>query len=42
MMPDLEDLMEEVEERLVDYVADLDDTDGSQMDRAKVLEKILK
>jgi flagellar protein FlaI len=42
MMLDLEDLMEEVEERLVDYVADLDDTDGGQMDRAKVLEKILK
>jgi flagellar protein FlaI len=42
MMLDLEDLMEEVEERLVDYVAELDDTDGGQMDRAKVLEKILK
>jgi flagellar protein FlaI len=42
MMLDLEDLMEEVEERLVDYVSDLDDTTGNQIDRAKVLEKILK
>jgi flagellar protein FlaI len=43
MMLDLEDLMEEVEERLVDYVADLDDSSShNQMDRAKVLERILK
>ncbi len=39
----LEDLMEEVEERLVDYVGELDDTAaGSQMDRSKVLAGILK
>ena len=42
MMLDLDDLMEEVEERLVDYVDELDDTAGSQMDRAKVLTDILK
>jgi len=42
MMLDLDDLMEEVEESLVDYVADLDDTAGNQLDRAKVLAEILK
>ena len=43
MMLDLDDLLEEVEERLVDYVGELDDTaDGSQIDRAKVLAGILK
>lgn len=43
MMLDLEDLMEEVEEWLLDYVAELDSAaDANQMDRAKVLAKILK
>ena len=43
MMLDLEDLMEEVEERLVDYVSELDDTAaGSQLDRSKILANILK
>jgi archaeal flagellar protein FlaI len=42
MMLDLEDLMEEVEERLVDYVDELDDTAGPRMDRTRVLERILK
>jgi flagellar protein FlaI len=42
MMLDLEDLMEEVEERLVDFVDELDDAADSQMDRAKVLNDILK
>jgi flagellar protein FlaI len=41
MMLDLEDLLEEVEERLVDYVAELDDSSGSKMDRGAVLTKIL-
>ena len=42
MMLDLEDLMEEVEERLVDYVDELDDTDAdNQIDRSKVLASIL-
>ena len=37
MMLDLEDLMEEVEERLVDFVGELDDTNSdSQIDRSKV------
>ena len=43
MMLELEDLLEEVEDRLVDYVQELDDTDaGSQLDRSKVLTSILK
>ena len=42
MMLDLDDLMEEVEERLVDFVEDLDDATGNQLDRAKVLTDILK
>ncbi len=43
MMLELEDLLEEVEDRLVDYVQELDDTAaGSQMDRSKVLAGILK
>lgn len=42
MMLELEDLLEEVEERLVDYVAELDDTGGGKkMDRGAVLTKIL-
>ena len=43
MMLELEDLLEEVEDRLVDYVEELDDTvTGSHMDRSKVLASILK
>jgi flagellar protein FlaI len=39
MMLDLDDLLEEVEERLVDFVAELDDTAGNKLDRAEVLKK---
>jgi flagellar protein FlaI len=39
MMLDLDNLLEEVEERLVDYVAELDDSVGGKMDRAAVLKK---
>jgi flagellar protein FlaI len=40
MMLALEDLLEEVEERLVDFVTELDDTiGGKKMDRAAVLKK---
>jgi len=42
MMLDIEDLMDEVEEHLVDYVDDLNDPTRNQMDRAKVLADILK
>lgn len=43
MTLDLDELMEAVEERLVDYVDELDDTAvGSQIDRTKVLGSILK
>ena len=43
MMLELEDLLEEVEDRLVDFVEELDDTAaGSHMDRSKVLASILK
>jgi flagellar protein FlaI len=41
MLLDSEELIEEVEEHLVDYVAELDDTDGQEIDRTKTLMKIL-
>ncbi|MCI0781695.1 MAG: type II/IV secretion system ATPase subunit [Chloroflexi bacterium] len=42
MLFDSNDLMEELEDRLVDYVDELDDLDGAQMDRGAVLRGILK
>ena len=42
MMLDIVDLLEEVEDRLVDYVEELNDSTRNQMDRAKVLTDILK
>ncbi|MFQ6027757.1 MAG: type II/IV secretion system ATPase subunit [Dehalococcoidia bacterium] len=41
MLLDSEELIEEVEEHLVDYVSELDDTEGQEMDRTKVLRRIL-
>jgi flagellar protein FlaI len=42
MMLDIDELMEEVETRLVDYVDELNDSTRNQIDRAKILADILK
>ncbi len=42
MMLDIEDLLDEVENRLVYYVEELNDSARHQMDRAKILADILK
>ena len=42
MLFDSDKLMEELEDHLVDYVDELDDLDGAQMDRGAVLRGILK
>jgi len=41
MLFDSNDLMEDLENRLVDYVDELDDLDGAQQDRGAVLRRIL-